>query len=259
MRKTGVRISVPEFYHTLLNNFCISCDDELLTGWSPDRGHPRPSHCWAPVYRGCPCRGPTGVMTHPGRMMSHQSANPILLHCTGFLLRCTELRLDYTDCTLDVFTCNITKLDQCCVLIIRRKKIKPNWDVTWRYLHGWNTQLNLTRPLSHVSTRSHSQSYCWCVLSIFDSFTASCLGISLPLWTVRFTCFLIRIISCPLTSINTVMVENSFFNSIFNLRLLFRPSCRFRHSSSSRRTSSARWRSNSFFACRRRSSASSVS
>ena len=66
--------------------------------------------------------GPTGVMTHPGRMMSHQSANPILLHCTGFLLRCTELRLDYTDCTLDVFTCNITKLDQCCVLIIRRKK-----------------------------------------------------------------------------------------------------------------------------------------
>ena len=90
--------------------------------------------------------GPTGVMTHPGRMMSHQSANPILLHCTGFLLRCTELRLDYTDCTLDVFTCNITKLDQCCVLIIRRKKIIPNWDVTWRDLHGWNTQLNLTRP-----------------------------------------------------------------------------------------------------------------
>ena len=35
--------------------------------------------------------GPTGVMTHPGRMMSHQSANPILLLCTGVLLRCTEL------------------------------------------------------------------------------------------------------------------------------------------------------------------------
>ena len=30
--------------------------------------------------------GPTGVMTHPGRMMSHQRANPILLLCTGVLL-----------------------------------------------------------------------------------------------------------------------------------------------------------------------------
>ena len=65
--------------------------------------------------------GPTGVMTHPGRMMSHQSANPFLLFCTGVLLRCTELRLYYTDCSLDVFTCNITNLDQCCVLIVRRK------------------------------------------------------------------------------------------------------------------------------------------
>ena len=42
------------------------------------------------------------------------------------LLRCTELRLDYTDCSLDVFTCNITKLDQCCVLIARRKYMTPN-------------------------------------------------------------------------------------------------------------------------------------
>ena len=91
--------------------------------------------------------GPTGVMTHPGRMMSHQSANPILLLCTGVLLRCTELRLDYTDCSLDVFTCNITKLDQCCVLILRRRKIKPNWDVTWRDLHGWKTQLILTKRI----------------------------------------------------------------------------------------------------------------
>ena len=30
--------------------------------------------------------GPTGVMTHPGRMISHQSANPILLLCSGVLL-----------------------------------------------------------------------------------------------------------------------------------------------------------------------------
>ena len=30
--------------------------------------------------------GPTGVMTHPGRMVSHQRANPILLLCTGVLL-----------------------------------------------------------------------------------------------------------------------------------------------------------------------------
>ena len=76
----------------------------------------------APSLTGVPwvsLPGPTGVMTHPGRMMSHQSANPVLLLCT-------ELRLDYTDCTLDVPTCNITKLGQCCLLIVRRRKIKPN-------------------------------------------------------------------------------------------------------------------------------------
>ena len=48
----------------------------LLLGW------------WLPSFGG----GLPGVMTHPGRMMSHQSANPILLLCTGVLLRCTELR-----------------------------------------------------------------------------------------------------------------------------------------------------------------------
>ena len=73
---------------TLLNNFCISCVDELLGTGVP----------WVSLP------GPTGVMTHPGKMMSHQSANPILLLRTGILLHCTEVKLDYTDCTLDVFT-----------------------------------------------------------------------------------------------------------------------------------------------------------
>ena len=68
-------------------------------------------------------------MTHPGRMMSHQSANPILLLCTGVLLRCTELKLDYTDCSLDVFTCNITKLDQRCVLMYDASKRKLRRDL----------------------------------------------------------------------------------------------------------------------------------
>ena len=49
-------------------------------------------------------------MTHPGRMMNHQSANPILLLCTGVLLRCTELRVDYTDCSLDVFIATLPNL-----------------------------------------------------------------------------------------------------------------------------------------------------
>ena len=120
---------------TLLNNFCISCRwaADWLISWS---GHPRPSHCWAPVYRGCPCRDPPV-------WWSIQAGWWVTKAPTLFC--CSALGFCYTDWTLDVFTCDITKLDQCCVLILRRRKIKPNWDVTWRDLHGWKTQLILTR------------------------------------------------------------------------------------------------------------------
>ena len=119
----------------LCNNFCISCRwaADWLISWS---GHPRPSHCWAPVYRGCPCRDPpVWWLIQAGWWVTKA---PTLFCCSALGFCCTC-------CTLDVFTCNITKLDQCCVLILRRRKIKPNWDMTWRDLHGWKTQLILTR------------------------------------------------------------------------------------------------------------------
>ena len=66
------------------------------TGWSPDRAtHGLPTIGHRCTWVSLP--GPTGVMTHPGRMMSHQSANPILLLCTGVLLRCTELSWGCTE------------------------------------------------------------------------------------------------------------------------------------------------------------------
>ena len=49
-----------------------------------------------------------------------------------------------------------------------------------------------------------------------------CLGTSFAPCTVRFTCILIRIISCLLTSITVLMLESSFFNLVFNLSMLFR-------------------------------------
>ena len=39
---------------------------------------------------------------------------------------------------------------------------------------------------------------------------------------LRFTCFMIGIIFCPLTSIAVLIMESSFFHLDFNLRLLFR-------------------------------------
>ena len=192
----------------LCNNICISCRwaADWLISWS---GHPRPSHCWAPVYRGCPCREqPVWWLTQAGWWVTK---TPTLFCCSALVFCCT-------DCTLDVFTRDITKIDQCCVLILRRRKSKQIdtcLDVTCmagKLNWSWHA------PLSHASTLSHSQSCCWGVLSIFDSFTPSCLGVSLTPCTVRFTWFLIRIISCPLTSITLLMVESSFFN----LRLLFR-------------------------------------
>ena len=48
-----------------------------------------------------------------------------------------------TDCSQDVFTCNVTTLDQCCVLIVRRRNNQTKWR---RDVHGWNTQLNSTHP-----------------------------------------------------------------------------------------------------------------
>ena len=69
----------------LCNNICISCRwaADWLISWS---GHPRPSHCWALVYRGCPCRDPPVWWLIQAGMMSHQSANPNLLLCSGVLL-----------------------------------------------------------------------------------------------------------------------------------------------------------------------------
>ena len=64
---------------TLLNNFCITyrwAAADWLISWS---GHPRPSHYWAPVYRGCSCRDPPVWWLIQAGMMSHQSANPFLL------------------------------------------------------------------------------------------------------------------------------------------------------------------------------------
>ena len=119
----------------LCNNFCISCRwaADWLISWS---GNPRPSHCWAPVYRGCPCRDPpVWWLIQAGWWVTK---TPTLFCCSALVFCCT-------DCTLDVFTCDITKIDQCCVLILRRRKIKPNWDVSWLDLHGWKTQLILTR------------------------------------------------------------------------------------------------------------------
>ena len=107
------------------------------------------------------------MMTHPGRMMSHQSANPILLLCTGVLLRCTELRLDCT-CSLDVFTCNITwPMENSIDLDILKKKTPPKkknvvvvssslvWEFAlpfgrggWKFLHGdgWSGLRELALP-----------------------------------------------------------------------------------------------------------------
>ena len=119
----------------LCNNFCISCRwaADWLISWS---SHPRPSHCWAPVC-GCPCRDPPVWWSIQGGWWVTKA--PTLFCCSALGFCCT-------DCTLDVFTCGITKLDPCCVLILSRRKIKPNWDVTWRDLHGWKTQLILARP-----------------------------------------------------------------------------------------------------------------
>ena len=98
----------------------------------------------------------------------------------------------------------------CTHLTTQENQTKLRRDLTW--LAWLENSIDLDAPLSQASTLSHSQSCCWGVLSIFDSFTPSCLGISLPPCTVRFTCFLIRIISCPLTSITLLIVENLVFN-----------------------------------------------
>ena len=47
--------------------------------------HPQPPIVTAPVYCGCQ-PGPTGVMTHPGRMVSHQSASSCSALLLGFVL-----------------------------------------------------------------------------------------------------------------------------------------------------------------------------
>ena len=58
------------------------------------------------------------------------------------------------DCFPDVFACNVITLDQCWILIVRRRN---NQTEQKRDVHGWNTQLNSTRPLSHASTLSNFQ------------------------------------------------------------------------------------------------------
>ena len=119
----------------LCNNFCISCRwaADWPISWS---GHPRPSHWSGTSVPWVSLPGPTvWWLIQAGWWVTK---GPTLFCCSALGFCCT-------DCTLDVFTCNITKLDQCCELILRRRKIKPNWDVTWRDLHGWKTQLILTR------------------------------------------------------------------------------------------------------------------
>ena len=192
----------------LLNNFCISCRwaADWLISWS---GHPRLSHCWAPVYRGCPCRDPpVWWLIQAGWWVTK---GPTLFCCSALEFCCTH-------CTLDVFTCNITKLDQCCVLILRRKKIKPKREVTWRDLNCWKINWSWHAPSAmRVHFRIHNRA-----AEVFSrSSTRSLRPVSVFLSlldTVRFTWFLIRIISCPLTSITLPTVENL----VFNLRLLFR-------------------------------------
>ena len=51
--------------------------------------------------------------------------------------------------SVDVFAYDVSTLDQCCVLIVRRRN---SHNKLKRVVDGWNTQLNSTRPLSHAST-----------------------------------------------------------------------------------------------------------
>lgn len=60
-----------------------------------------------------------------------------------------------------------------------------------------------------------STSLLWCSLFVLVS-------VLLSPWTVRFACFMIGIIFCPLTSIAVLIMESSFFHLDYNLRLLFR-------------------------------------
>ena len=90
---SSIENKIPKSTESVKHNFCITC---------------RWAACWlADLLIGPPTAFPllgTGVPwvslpgpTHPGRMMSHQSANPILLLCTGVLLRCTELSWGCTE------------------------------------------------------------------------------------------------------------------------------------------------------------------
>ena len=183
--------------------------DELLTGWSPDRathGLPTVGHqCTVGVLAG----------THRCDDSSRQDdESPKGQPYSAALHWCSAALIALLTCSLATLP-NLTN-----AVYSSYDAGKSNQIETWLDVTCMAGKLNWSwhAPLSHASTLSQSQSCCWGVLSIFDSFTPSCLGISLPPCTVRFTCFLIRIISCPLTSITLLTVENL----VFNFCLLFR-------------------------------------
>ena len=93
--------------------------------------------------------GPTGVMTHPGRMMSHQRANPILLLCTGVPLH-----------WLHSWRVHLQHYQTWPMLCTSYDAGKSNQIETWLDVTCMAGKLNWSwhAPLSHASTLSHSQS-----------------------------------------------------------------------------------------------------
>ena len=79
---------------------------------------------------------------------------------------------------------------------------------------------SLTRPLSHASSLSLLHITAVVLTLRLGHFVL--VSVLLSPWTVRFTCFMIGIFFCPLTSIAELIMESSFFHLDFNLRLLIR-------------------------------------
>ena len=127
--------------------FCITCRwaaADWLISWS---GHPRPSHYWAPVYRGCSCRDPpVWWLIQAGWWVTKA---PTLFCCSALGFCCAALSWDCT-ALIAHLTCSLATLP------ILTNAVYSSYDA--RKLHQIETWLDVTCMAGKLNWSWHAPS-----------------------------------------------------------------------------------------------------